>query len=76
MKRSSSTNLILNHPLEYTDEEKDLGVIIDSKLKFELHISSNVNTANKIMGIIRRSFTYLDKTIFIHLFNALVRPHI
>ena len=28
------------------------------------------------MGIIRRTFTYLDKTIFTRLFKSLVRPHL
>ena len=28
------------------------------------------------MGLIRRSFSYLDKTIFTRLFKAMVRPHI
>ena len=67
---------INNHPLEYTQEEKDLGVIIDDNLKFDAHISSKVNIANSIMGLIRRTFTYLDQTIFTRLFKALVRPHI
>ena len=62
--------------LSYTEEEKDLGVTIDNKLKFETHIANKVNTANKVMGIIRRSFTHLDKTTFIRLFKALVRPHL
>ena len=65
-----------NQPLQHTDEEKDLGVVIDSKLKFETHINTKVATANKIMGIIRRSFTYLDSTIFSRLFKSLVRPHL
>ena len=68
---------VLNdHPLNYTDEEKDLGVTIDNNLKFETHINNKVNTANKIMGIIRRSFTHLDAIIFTRLFKALVRPHL
>ena len=62
--------------LDYTDEEKDLGVIMDSSLKFESHIISKVNKANQIMGLIRRSFIHLDKTIFNRLFKALVRPHL
>ena len=65
-----------NSALEHIQEEKDLGVIIDSTLKFETHIDSKVRTANKIMGVIRRSFTYLDSTIFTRLFKALVRPHL
>ena len=32
--------------LKYTSEEKDLGVTIDDKLKFNAHISNKVNTAN------------------------------
>ena len=28
------------------------------------------------MGLIRRSYTYLDKNSFRYLFNALVRPHL
>ena len=34
-------------------EMKDIGVIVDSELKFDKHISSNIETANKILGIIR-----------------------
>ena len=50
---------INNHPLEHVEEEKDLGVIIDNELSFETHMSSKVNITNKIMGIIRKSFTYI-----------------
>ena len=62
--------------LKYTEEEKDLGVTVDSNLKFETHVNLKVNKANKIMGLIRRSFIQLDKTTFNRLFKALVRPHL
>ena len=35
-----------------------------------------VNKANRILGLIRRSFSYLDNKIFKQLFQALVRPHL
>jgi hypothetical protein len=35
-----------------------------------------VNKANSIMGLIRRTYTYLDEQNFKYLFQALVRPHI
>ena len=41
-------------------EEKDLGVIIDSELSFSEHILSKVRSANTIVGLIRRSFSFLD----------------
>ena len=62
--------------LEFTTEEKDLGVIIDRKLNFLSDIVTQVKKANKMMGLIRRSYTYLDVTSFGYLFNSLVRPHL
>ena len=47
--------------LEAITEEKDLGVIVDDKLKFDRHAEAQTNKANKILGLIRRSFDYLDK---------------
>lgn len=41
--------------------EKDLGEIIDSKLLFREHISNKVATTNKILSLIFRTFTDLDK---------------
>ena len=57
-------------------DEKDLGITIDSKLKFEEHISLKARKANAIMGMIRRSFTFLDCNLFKKLYVAFVRPHL
>ena len=62
--------------LEHVFEEKDLGVHIDTDLSFEEHIATKIKKANQIMGLIRRSFTYLDKDSFKKLYTALVRPHL
>ncbi len=68
--------ILEEHELEYVDKESDLGIIIDDKLKFENHIESKINKANKIMGLIRRSFSLLDKDMFSKLFKSKVRPHL
>ena len=47
--------------LEFLTEEKDLGVITDHKLNFS---SYTVTHANKMMGLIRRCYTPLDRTSF------------
>ena len=47
-------------PLRIVNQEKDLGVIFDDKLSFSIHITDQVNKANRIMGAIRRSFTDLN----------------
>ena len=57
-------------------QEKDLGIIFDKTLKFDLHINSQVSKANKVLGLIRRNFKYLDGPTFNKLYKALVRPHL
>jgi hypothetical protein len=62
--------------LESTDIEKDLGVNIDNQLKFSKHTEIQVNKANKLLGMIRRSYTYLDKESMLTLYRSLIRPHL
>ena len=58
------------------DEEKDLGVVFDCMLSFDSHIQTVINKANRNIGIIRRTFSYLTRNVFIKLYKALVRPHV
>ena len=62
--------------LESTVCEKDLGVHVDPSLKFTKHCEKAVNKANQLLGIIRRSFDYIDKESMTYLFKGLVRPHL
>ena len=49
---------------------------MDSNINFREHINQKVAKANQMMGVIRRSFKYLDKEIFTLLYKSLVRPHL
>ena len=40
------------------EREKDLGILVDRKLNFKHHINNNINKANQIIGLVRRSFIY------------------
>ena len=62
--------------IDHVFDEKDLGVTIDFELTFEQHMSQKINKANTIMGLIRRSFSFLDRTLFKKLFITFVRPHL
>ena len=66
--------LDVNQQLPRIEIEKDLGVQIDDKLSFSNHISEKVNKANKVMGLIRRTFVSLDNKSFVPLYTSLVRP--
>ena len=62
--------------LQEVEQEKDLGIIFQSNLKFDQHICMTVNKANRILGLIKRTFSYLDKSTFLCLYKALVRSHL
>ena len=42
-----------HHALAYTEEEKDIGVVINGELDFKKHINIKINKACGIMAIIR-----------------------
>ena len=67
---------VLIDTLSVADKEKDIGLIIDKDLTFSDHMNEKINEANRIIGLIRRSFTYLTEDIFLQLYKALVRPHL
>ena len=57
-----------------SDAEKDLGILIDNKLAFHKQCSTAVNKANKLLGIIRRSFEYINADTMLCLYKSLIRP--
>lgn len=60
--------------LKETTKEKDLGVIVDNQLSFKDHINSCTAKANRIVGLIRRTFDFLSERTFVLLFKSMVRP--
>jgi ribonucleases P/MRP protein subunit RPP40 len=62
--------------LDEVHYEKDLGVIMLSDLKLNRQCTKVVKTVNRVLGMIRRSFSYLSKDIALHLYKTLVRPHL
>ena len=62
------------HILNPTNEEKDLGVLIRPDLSPKSQIKACVSKANKMLGMIKHTFSYLDKEIFLKLYKTFVRP--
>ena len=58
------------------EEERDLGIIISSDLKWDKHIRAITTKANYVWGQIKNSFKFLNKDTFKMIFVALVRPHL
>ena len=60
--------------LSGTDKERDLGVVMDPNLNFTAHIDQIICTANRQLGIIKRSFVIRDMKSLVLLYQATVRP--
>ena len=62
--------------LENRVEERDLGVIIDDKLKFHSHVQYVVSCASSSLGLLKQTINNRQASIFIKLYKALIRPHL
>ena len=71
-----STYTISGHIIDKVQTIKDLGVVFDSRLKFDEHIDEKVNKAYQMLGIIKRNFIHLTPDSFVVLYKALVRSHL
>ena len=62
--------------LDQVYEEKDLGMMMDNEHKFHEQTSALVKKASRIPGIIKKSFTGLDKTMLPYLYKLLARSQL
>ena len=60
-------------PLKAVYEERDLGIIIIKDLKCSKQCLNAVKAGNKILGMIKRTFTYKSEEIILQLYKSLVR---
>jgi hypothetical protein len=65
---------INNSVLKNSSNERDLGIIIDQSMKFSEHCNRIVNSANSVLGMIRRTMSSKSKKIIVRLYKSLVRP--
>ena len=59
---------------QVVDEERDLGVVFDSKLKFKSHVKSVVAKANFVLHRVSTTFRNFNHQRFAILYQSLVRP--
>ena len=62
--------------LKETLAEKDVGVTFSADMVFDQHISNVIKKAGQMTGLVRRSFTYLDKTMLKTLIKTIIRPQL
>ena len=65
-----------NTSIERVYKTKFLGIIIDSNLKWQHHISLTNNKVSKIIGILVRLRPKVNTKLLITLYNTLILPHL
>ena len=60
--------------IERITQHKDLGIILDDKLKFHDHASTIAGKGNCMLGLIIKSFEFLEPEMVNKLYKELVRP--
>ena len=63
--------------IQAVSEEKDLGVVVDDKLRFSRHIAAAAATcANRKLGLLKHIFKYWTEESLVTLFKVFVRPRL
>ncbi|CAM5111945.1 unnamed protein product [Natator depressus] len=64
------------HQIEVTEEEKDLGVLVDHRMTMSCQCDMAMKKATAVLGCIRRDISSRDKEVLVPLYKALVRPYL
>lgn len=64
-----------NAPIEQSSSVRFLGVVLDDKLKFNLHINSICSKISKNTGIISKLAYYVPKHVLLQLYHSLIEPY-
>ena len=62
--------------LSSVNETRDLGIWMDSALKFLMQCSKAANKAMQALGRIKRTFKYITPQSFLILYKTYIRPHL
>ena len=75
-KPHDNHNLVLgDNVLSQVDNVRDLGVTVDSHLKFDVHINQIVTRApHRLANLIHKCFVSKDPPTLVHAFTSYVRP--
>ena len=63
-----------SHHIQHLQEERDLGVIVDSQLKFSSHSQMISANASRALCIIKHSITSRRRHVITKLYKGVVRP--
>ena len=73
-KKLTAKCYLQSKELTTVSEEKDLGITFTDDLSPGTYVAQKFNTANKLLGLIRRSFSHFSINSYRTLYKSIVRP--
>ena len=70
------TVLVSNTPVQCSTIQKHVGVYLDEKVNFNSHITEKTGKANKGIGVIKKLFKSLARTVILTIYKSFVRSHL
>ena len=70
------TVLFNNIPLQHSTVQKHLGVYLDEKLNLNTHITEQIGTTSKEIGVIKNLFKSLPTNVLLTIYESFVRPRL
>ena len=65
-----------NISVSKTDSQNHLGLHLDSKLSFHIHIKTILTKVNRTIGLLRKFQQVLPRPSLITIYKAFIRPHL
>ena len=62
--------------VKLSSTNKHLGMVLDTRLDFNLHQKNVQNKVNKMIGLLRKLQNTLPRTSLITIFKSYIRPHL
>ena len=68
--------VLRGYTIPYTSSERDLDVVTNMRLKWDIHIQASISKARKNIGWIRRNLISRAKDDMLTFYKTLIRPHL
>ena len=66
----------VSNDLEMSEQQKDLDILVDNKLKFHARAHAAIKKANHVLGLIKKSYNTRDPHTIKTLYTAMERSHL
>ena len=65
-----------NNDIAKCSDQKHLGILLDSMLNSESHVTQKIKKCNKLIGVIRRLSVHLPRTALLTIYKSFIRPNL